>query len=86
MARALNKTDHLIEKVGIGLVQTVERYYQKYLTLPSEANAKQYVLWRLRLHRRLKNDRAALIAIDEARGLGLTDSSPGKTCWEYNFD
>lgn len=86
MARALNKTDHLIEKVGIGLVQTVERYYQKYLTVPSEANAKQYVLWRLRLHRRLKNDQATLDAINEARGLGLYDENPGELCWKYIFD
>ena len=86
MARALNKTDHLIEKVGIGLVQTVERYYRKYLTAPSEANSKQYILWRLRLHRRLKNDRDMLDAINEARGLGLYDENPGELCWEYIFD
>ena len=86
MARALNKTDHLIEKVGIGLVQTVERYYQKYLTLPNEANAKKYVLWRLRLHRRLKNDRDTLDDINQARNLGLYDETPGELCWKYKFD
>ena len=86
MAKALNKTDHLIEKVGIGLVQTVERYYKKYLALPNESNAKRYVLWRLRLHRRLKNDRETLDAINEARGLGLYDENPGALCWKYTFD
>jgi len=86
MARALNKTDHLIEKVGVGLVQTVERHYRKYLTSPNEANAKQYVLWRLRLHRRLRNDRETLDAINEARNLGLYNEDPGELCWEYNFD
>jgi len=82
---ALNPVDHLIEKIGIGIVQTVENYYQKYLQNPNEKNAKAYILWRLRLHRRLKNDRVTLEAINEARNLGLDDSSPGKTFWDCEF-
>jgi hypothetical protein len=82
---ALNPVDHLIEKIGIGIVQTVENYYQKYLENPNEKNAKAYILWRLRLHRRLKNDRVTLEAINEARNLGLDDSSPGKTFWDCEF-
>jgi predicted HTH transcriptional regulator len=85
MARALQKVDHLIEKVGIGIVQTVERKYQKYLEDPSERNAREYVLWRLRLHRRLNNDRETLDSINEARNLGLYDEEPGKLCWDYVF-
>lgn len=83
---ALNPVDHLIAKVGIGMVQTVERYYERYTQQPNEKNAKAYCLWRLRLHRRLKNDKLLLDAINEARDLGLEDSSPGKTCWDMNFD
>lgn len=79
-------TDHLIAKVGIGIVDTVERYYLKYQAKPNEANAKAYCLWRLRLHRRLKNDRPLLEAINEARNLGLHDEVPGKTCWDYDFE
>ena len=78
-------TDHLIAKVGIGIVDTVERYYQKYQAKPNDVNAKAYCLWRLRLHRRLKNDRPLLEAINEARNLGLHDENPGKTCWDYDF-
>lgn len=85
MAHALTKTDHLIQKVGIGIVQTVERHYQRYLSQPNDKNAKSYVLWRLRLHRRLKNDVPTLRAIDEARNLGLDDDRPGKLCWELTF-
>jgi predicted HTH transcriptional regulator len=85
MARALQKVDHLIEKVGIGIVQTVETKYQKYLADPSEKNAKNYVIWRLRLHRRLKNNVAILEEINEARTLGLMDIRPGKTCWDCVF-
>jgi hypothetical protein len=85
MARALQKVDHLIEKVGIGIVQTVETKYQKYLEDPSERNAREYVLWRLRLHRRLKNDRETLDSINEARNLGLYDEEPGKLCWDCVF-
>lgn len=85
MTRALNKTDHLIQKVGIGIVQTVERQYERYLAQPNEKNAKSYVLWRLRLHRRLNNDRETLEAINEARNLGLNDDNPGKLCWDLTF-
>ncbi len=84
--RALTKEDHLIAKVGIGIVQTVERYYQKYLEKPNETNAKAYRTWRLRLHRRMNNDREILEAINEARGLGLNDDVVGPTCWGLTFD
>jgi hypothetical protein len=85
MARALQKVDHLIEKVGIGIVQTVETKYRKYLEDPSERTAREYVLWRLRLHRRLKNDREILDSINEARNLGLYNEEPGKLCWDCVF-
>jgi hypothetical protein len=84
-SHALDPIDHLIAKVGIGIVDTVERYYQKYIAKPDEANAKAYCLWRLRLHRRLRNDVALLEAIDKARTLGLHDEAPGKLCWECDF-
>jgi hypothetical protein len=83
---ALNPTDHLIAKIGIGIVTTVERYYAKYLEKPNETNARAYCLWRLRLHRLLKNDVDQLMAINQARSLGLNDTAPGKTCWNLNFD
>jgi hypothetical protein len=85
MARALQKVDHLIEKVGIGIVQTVETKYQKYLADPTDRNAREYTLWRLRLHRRLNNDVKVLEAINEARNLGLFDENPGKLCWDCTF-
>lgn len=67
------------------MVDTVERYYQKYLGKPNEANARAYCLWRLRLHRRLKNDVKLLEAINDARNLGLHDENPGKTYWDCDF-
>lgn len=81
----MDPVDHLIAKVGIGMVDTVERYYQKYLEKPNEANARAYCLWRLRLHRRLKNDVKLLEAINDARNLGLHDENPGKTYWDCDF-
>ena len=81
----MDPVDHLIAKVGIGMVDTVERYYQKYLEKPNEANARAYCLWRLRLHRRLKNDKGLLEAINDARNLGLHDEDPGKTYWDCDF-
>jgi predicted HTH transcriptional regulator len=84
--KALRKIDYLVEKAGVGMVQTLEKYYDNYLKNPNERNAKQYVLWRLRLHRKVKNDRSILDPINEARNLGLYDSNPGETCWNYNFE
>lgn len=82
---ALNPIDHLIAKVGIGMVQTVESSYKKYCELPNETNAKTYCTWRLRLHRRLKNDKDLLDSINQARNLGLYDEKPGKLCWNCEF-
>jgi hypothetical protein len=84
-SHALSPADSLIATVGIGMVQTVESYYQKYCNRPNESNAKAYCTWRLRLHRRLKNNRDLLDAINEARTLGLYDEKPGKLCWDYEF-
>lgn len=84
-SRPLGKIDHLIEKIGIGIVGTVERYYARYLEKPNESNARAYCLWRLRLHRHMKNDKPSLTAINEARNLGLNDDRPGKLCWDLNF-
>jgi hypothetical protein len=82
---ALDPIDHLIEKIGINIVQAVESYYQRYCTTPNEANARAYVKWRFRLHQRLKNDHDTLDAINEARDLGLYDENPGKTFWDCKF-
>ena len=84
-SHALGPVDHLIAKVGIGMVDTIERYYKKYCEKPNETNARAYCLWRLRLHRRLKNDKALLDPINEARNLGLYDDAPGKLCWDCDF-
>lgn len=85
IVHALNPTDHLISKIGINLVQAVESYYQRYCATPNEANARAYIKWRFRLHQRLRNNRETLIAINEARNLGLFDETPGKTFWDCEF-
>jgi hypothetical protein len=82
---ALDPVDHLIAKVGIAMVQTVEAYYQRYCEQPNEKNAKAYITWRFRLHRRLSNNRELLESINEARNLGLYDEKPGKTFWDCQF-
>jgi hypothetical protein len=82
---ALAPIDHLIERVGIGMVQAVETYYEKYRKKPNEANARAYNTWRFRLHQRLKNDREILDEINKARNLGLYDENPGKTFWDCEF-
>lgn len=82
---ALDPIDHLIEKIGINIVQAVESYYERYCAIPNETNARAYTKWRFRLHQRLKNDHETLDAINEARNLGLYDEAPGKTFWDCKF-
>ena len=82
---ALDPVDHLIEKIGINMVQAVESYYERYCATPNEANARSYLKWRFRLHQRLKNDQETLDAINEVRNLGLYDQKPGKTFWDCEF-
>jgi len=82
---ALDPIDHLIEKIGINIVQAVESYYERYCAVPNETNARAYTKWRFRLHQRLKNDHETLDAINEARNLGLYDKAPGKTFWDCKF-
>ena len=84
-SHSLSPVDHLIAKVGISIVQAVETYYAKYCQQPNEKNAKAYITWRFRLHKRLKNDRDTLEAINTARNLGLFDEKPGKTFWDCEF-
>jgi hypothetical protein len=84
--RALSRVDHLIGKVGIPLVQAVESYYQQYLDKPNEVTAKKYRLWRLRLHRHMRNKLEMLREINESRPLGLDDDGPGPLCWDMDFD
>ena len=82
---ALDPIDHLIEKIGINIVQAVESYYERYCAVPNETNARAYTKWRFRLHQRLRNDHETLDAINEARNLGLYDEAPGKTFWDCKF-
>jgi hypothetical protein len=84
--RALRRLDFLISKVGIGLVQIVDKYYKAYLIKPNDANAKKYLLWRLRLHKKMKGKLEILHEINETMNLGLEDSAPGETCWNMEFD
>jgi hypothetical protein len=84
--RSLTKADKIIEKVGIGIVECVKTRYDTYLANPTPRNAKDYCLWRLRLHRRLNNNRDQLEEINEARQLGLYDENPGPLCFDYVFD
>jgi hypothetical protein len=84
-SRPLSPIDHAINQAGIGIVDTVERHYQRYLSKPIEQNAKSYCLWRLRLHMRLRNNRELLEAINRERNLGLNDSTPGRLCWGCEF-
>lgn len=84
--RALRREDHLISKVGIGILQALETTYAAYKEKPNEATAKKYCTWRLRLHIKLSNNHALLEEINEVRGLGLYDEGPGPTCWDYDYD
>ena len=84
--RALRRVDHLVEKLGVALVEAVKSSYDAYLADPKNPKkAENYRKWRLRLHLRANNNREMLELIDEYRELGLNDDGPGKPCWEYDL-
>ena len=84
--RALRKVDHLVEKLGIGLVEAVKNHYDAYLADPKNPKkAETYRKWRLRLHLRANNNQEILDLVNEYRLLGLYDEDPGKLCWDYDF-
>ena len=84
--RALRRVDHLVESVGIPLVEAVRSAYDVYLADPKNPKkAESYRKWRLRLHLRANNNREVLELINEYRVLGLNDEDPGKLCWGYDL-
>lgn len=84
--RALRRVDHLVEKLGVPLVEAVKSSYDAYLADPKNPKkAENYRKWRLRLHLRANNNREMLELIDEYRELGLNDGGPGKPCWDYDL-
>ena len=84
--RALRRVDHLVEKLGVPLVEAVKSSYDAYLAdLKNPKKAENYRKWRLRLHLRANNNRKMLELIDEYRELGLNDDGPGKPCWDYDL-
>ena len=84
--RALRRVDHLVEKLGVPLVEAVKSSYDAYLTDPKNPKkAENFRKWRLRLHLRANNNREMLELIDEYRELGLNDDGPGKPCWDYDL-
>ena len=84
--RALRRVDHLVEKLGVPLVEAVKSSYSAYLADPKNPKkSENYRKWRLRLHLRANNNREMLELIDEYRELGLNDDGPGKPCWDYDL-
>lgn len=84
--RALKRVDHMVDKLGVALVEAVKSTYNAYLEDPKNPKkAENYRKWRLRLHIRAKNNREQLELIDEYRELGLNDDGPGKLCWDYDL-
>ena len=82
----LSKADRIIEKVGVGMVEMVKSKYDDYLEKPNKKNALEYCKWRLRLHRKLGNNRDRLEEVNTARSLGLYDEGPGPLCFDLEFD
>jgi hypothetical protein len=83
---ALKKPDFLIQKTGVALVEAVKSTYDAYLADPTNPKKiTNFCKWRLRLHMRCNNDKEVLEILDDARNLGLKDSTPGETCWNYDL-
>lgn len=69
-------------RVGIGMVEALENWYRLYKEKPTPRNRREYLLWRLRLHRAHNNNPEILQELDELLDVGLYDDEVGKTMWD----
>lgn len=76
------KLGQLKMRAGHAIVDALEAYYSQWQTKHTEKVQKQYMKWRLRLHRRWNSDIEFLEELDEAFNIGLNDSTIGKTLWD----
>ena len=76
------KAGDLKMQAGAGLLSAVENWYSQWKQNPKHGRARrEYMTWRLRLHRRWNHDPAFLEELDEYFEIGLHDSEPGDTFW-----
>ena len=73
-------------KAGIGLVNSLERWYGEWKTKRTDQNTRETLLWRLRLHLRHNSDPEFLMELDEYFDLGLTNEEVGPTYWDIPAD
>lgn len=80
------KAGKLKTKAGIGLVNSLERWYGEWKTKRTDRNTRETLTWRLRLHLRHNDDPDFLMELDEYFDLGLTNEEVGPTYWEIPPD
>ena len=73
-------------KAGIGLVNSLERWYGEWKTKRTNRSTRETLLWRLRLHLRHNHDPEFLMELDEYFDLGLTNEEVGPTYWDIPAD
>ena len=69
-------------RAGTNLIGAVESYYAAWQKKPTEANQKEYMLWRLRLHLKWNSNPEFLEELDETFNLGLKDEEVGNLYWD----
>ena len=69
-------------RAGTNLIGAIESYYAAWQAKPTDANRKEYMLWRLRLHLKWNSNPEFLEELNEAFNLGLKDDEVGELYWD----
>jgi hypothetical protein len=80
------KAGQLRMKAGPGLIEALENWYGAWKTKHTDRNRREYLTWRLRLHRKWNNEPAFLNELEEFFDLGLHDEEIGPTYWDVGVE
>jgi hypothetical protein len=69
-------------KAGHALVDALESYYAQWQTKHTDRIQRDYMKWRVRIHRKWNDYPRFLEELNEAFEIGLNDETIGKTLWD----
>lgn len=73
-------------KAGPGLIDALENWYAAWNTKHTDRNRREYLTWRLRLHRKWNSDPDFLSELNEFFNIGLYDEEVGPTYFDVGHE
>lgn len=73
-------------KAGPGLIDALENWYSSWETKHTDRNQREYLTWRLRLHRKWNAEPEFLRELNEFFNIGIYDEEVGPTYFDVGHD